>query len=111
MSAHIPVGVLTDADLPVLLQLLDSVASKWEDLCVQLGVPMPELEIIKAKPTLYHGAPRSYLRVGIYEWLRRGSAQQPCMVTTLCNALRSNVLEENNVLAERVEMELNNRGM
>ena len=110
MSIHNPVGVLTEADHPALMTLLDPVAHRWNDLCLQLGVPLTELRIIEARPTLIPGAPRSYLREGVFEWLNRGSAQQPCTVTNLCNALRANPLDEN-TLAEQVKMALNNRGM
>ena len=102
----IRLGVLTEADLSTLVNLLIGVAEKWDAVCLQLGVPMSKIRNITANPMLLSRGPRGYLQEGLYEWLHGGS---PCTASALCTALREDSVDEA-VLASRVQTELNNRG-
>ncbi len=86
------VGRLTEEDLPHLMNVLEPVASKWDSICLQLGVPQSTLSNIQAKPTLLAGAPQTFLRSGLYEWMRSGA--ETCTVSSLANALRTPSVNE-----------------
>ena len=100
--------VLTEADLRTLVNLLDEVADRWHDLCLQLGVPNSTLRSIEARPLLLTGAPKTWLREGLSTWLESGASQQSCTISALCDALRQPSLDEG-VLADQVQLQLNNR--
>ena len=61
---------LTESDLPALLSKLNSHASKWRDIGSQLGFLEGELATIEDKPLLLTGAPKSWLREMLSEWLQ-----------------------------------------
>ena len=78
---------LCEADLPVLTNLLQPMASRWDCLCLQLGVLQSDLNNISAQPSRSHGAPWTFLQDGLYAWLQQG--HKACTITALCAALES----------------------
>ena len=61
---------LSESDLPHLLGRLDEHASKWRDIGMHLGFRQTELDNIQAIPLLLTGAPKSFLRAMLSEWLQ-----------------------------------------
>ena len=78
---------LCEADLPVLMNLLRPMASRWDCLCLQLGVLQSDLNNISAQPSRIPGAPVTFLQDGLYAWLQQG--HKACTITALCAALES----------------------
>ena len=68
----------------LLAQLTDH-AAKWRDIGTHLGFRQGELHNIESKPSLQHGAPKSWLNAMLEEWLQwapgdqRGSNQVPTL--------------------------------
>ena len=52
-----------------LLGSLDHHAHQWRDIATYLGFHQAELNVIQARPLLLHGAPQSWLRAMLTEWL------------------------------------------
>lgn len=98
--------VLTESDLPMLMVLLRPVADRWDIFCLQLGVMHTELRLIAANPTRMAGAPLTFLQDSLYAWLHGANGQ--CTISVLCDALRSEVVEEG-VLSVTVEEKLKAR--
>ena len=82
-----------DSHLAHLLPQLERRAVKWRDIGTHLGFLRDELNIIEGKPTLHQGAPKSWLRTMLEEWLewtprdKRGSKSYATL-NCLKNALR-----------------------
>lgn len=95
--------VLTERDLSTLMRVLDPVAYKWDVLCLQLGVPEGDLKNIAANAMRIPGAPKTFLQDAIYTWLQQQNDQ--CTISSLCTALRSDVVDEN-VWSHEVEVKL-----
>lgn len=72
---------LQEAHLPQILTKLNEHASKWREIGTFLGFRPGELNLIESKPLLLTGAPGSWLRELLAEWLQwapgdvRGSAE------------------------------------
>ena len=96
---------LSEADLPLLVDLLIPIASKWDILCLQLGILQSTINNILADPLKLSGAPRSFLQGGLYAWLQRGLGV--CTITALCKALEAPSVAEF-VLRNHVETKLKN---
>ena len=62
--------LLSDDDLPVLLDQLNVHASKWRMIGTNLGFRTAELDGIQSKPTLIPEAPASYLNEVLTQWLQ-----------------------------------------
>ena len=93
-------------DLAVLMNLLDSVAYKWDQLGIQLEVPYTDLKNIEANPMRMAGAPKTFLQDALYMWMQRGGDM--CTILALCEALKSESVDEE-VLAAQVEQRLRSR--
>ena len=85
------------------MNLLRPVAVKWELFCVQLGVPHTEVKLIAADPLKLVGGLLACFQHALSYWL-----QQPRSISLLCDALRSEVIDEE-VLATEVEAKLKAR--
>lgn len=85
------------------MNLLRQVASKWEILCLQLGVPQGDLNNIASNPMRFSGAPLTFLQDALYSWLQGRDDQRT--ISALCTALRSDVVDEE-VLSHEVERKL-----
>ena len=97
------IDVLTEADLSTLMNLLQPVAYRWNDLCLQLGVLQSDLNNIAANPMRMSGAPNTFLQDGLYIWLQKEPAS--CTIPALCEALKSPAVDET-ALANEVEERL-----
>ena len=70
-----PVDVVTDdiecdsSHHATLYEQLSLHAAKWREIGTHLGFDQGELDNIESKPTLWHEAPRSWLREMLSEWL------------------------------------------
>ena len=53
----------------MLIKLSDA-SLKWRDIGASLGFRMSELDNIQAKPSMWFGAPNSYLNNMLTQWLR-----------------------------------------
>ena len=60
---------LTESDMAALYGRLDCHAHQWRDIATHLGFQQTELDIIQARPLLLQGAPQSWLRAILSEWL------------------------------------------
>ena len=86
---------LTESHLPQLDLQLKYHASQWRDIGTYLGFRQSELDNVQARVLLLQGAPHSYLRAMLSEWLQwapgdsRGSTlSSGCTLKTLRSALR-----------------------
>ena len=91
------------------MNALAPVASKWNPICLQLGVPYSKLLNIEAQPMRLSGAPRTFLQDGLYEWLQRSTGTRT--ITSLCTALKEPSVGEPVVAIEVEETLRNHRGM
>jgi hypothetical protein len=66
-------GRLTQSHLGSLLSQLSQHATKWRDIGTHLGFLSGELLNIEASPNLIQGAPVSWLRAMLVQWLQRTS--------------------------------------
>ena len=62
--------ILDEHNHSVLQKQLIGHSAKWRDIGTALGFLPRELEEIEARPLLLSGAPRSFLRVILAEWLQ-----------------------------------------
>ena len=76
---------LTDKTLPVLFRQLRKHASKWREIGLHLGFLPGELSNIEARPSLFQGAPVSYLGALLEEsiQLAPGDSRGSTSFTTL----------------------------
>ena len=77
---------------------LRGIAPKWLVFCVQLGIPMSELNIIAANPMLLNGAPVTFLQAALYDWVCHRCPK----LSILCEALESELIGER-ALASQIE--------
>ena len=92
--------VFRKEDIPFLMKELRDVAPKWLIFCPQLGIPTSELDIITANPLLLSGAPLTFFQRALDYWISH--MQSNATVSTLCEALRTSLVEESS-LALRFE--------
>ena len=69
-ASSIPITRLSEDHHSVLLKQLTKYSSKWKDIGLYLGFQSGELDVIQAKPSLYEGAPNSWLNKMLAEWLQ-----------------------------------------
>ena len=83
------------ADISSLVNDLATVAYKWEQIALQLGFEYDAVQNIKAKPSLFHGAPLSYLQEVLGLWLKRKPPTHEYPTKpSLINALQSKSTNE-----------------
>ena len=90
------------------MKLIHDFSYKWNEIGLGLGFTQPELSHnIASKPLLQAGAPTSYLRELLSQWVQWPTKDHPHKPTmeALCKALRSSLvgLEQ---LANEVEREM-----
>ena len=90
-----------------LVNLIDNFSDKWSFIGLGLGFIQPELNQIRAMPSLLTTAPKSYLTELLSKWVQWPTVNHPTKPTlsTLCEALRSSSVGLGS-LAEQVEREM-----
>ena len=90
-----------------LMNLIDNFSDKWSFIGLGLGFIQPELNQIRAMPSLLTTAPKSYLTELLSKWVQWPTENHPTKPTlsTLCEALRSSSVGLGS-LAELVEREM-----
>ena len=56
-------------DIGNLMEILRNYSDRWNEIGMSLGFSPGELDIIKANPALFNGAPRSYLQTLLQDWV------------------------------------------
>ena len=69
-STNIDTKRLTECDITALIGKLEPHAHQWRDIAMHLGFQQTELDNIQARPLLLQGAPQSWLRAMLSEWLQ-----------------------------------------
>ena len=88
---YIPIGIpITEKDLPVLVNLLHSVAFKWQKIAVQLNL-VSELHNIRDDLRLALQGHDGYLREILFQWLRQN---EKTTLGQLIDALKSESVGE-----------------
>jgi hypothetical protein len=83
-------GALSESDLSKLLCKLNPHASKWREIGTHLGFHQGELDNIESKPSLFSGAPKTWLSQMLTEWLEwapgdsRGSSSSASIECLKC---------------------------
>ena len=86
-------GVLTNAHLRQLLNLLKPIAPKWKDFGIQLGIDLDDLNAIERHPNLAVEGVGGYLR----ECLSLSVRQYRLTKSNILKALRSRCIGEEKV--------------
>ncbi len=83
--------LLSLRDLAHLCSVLRSVAVRWVDLGLQVGVSMDDLDVIRSNPLVLHEGIRGFLREMLRQWLQE--AKRPTL-EDIVEALRQDVVGE-----------------
>ena len=81
-------------DIGDLMKILGNYSNKWNGIGMSLGFSSGELDVIKGNPSLFNGAPRSYLQTLLEDWVmwpNEAHNTQPTL-SSLCNALRGTLV-------------------
>ena len=110
-TATINEQVLKDEDLPELLRYIQDFSHKWYSIGLGLGFTTPELDQIKAMPSLFMTAPTSFLVELLTRWMQWPTINHSTKPTlgVFCSTLRNYVMLES--LAKKVETGMNPAGM
>lgn len=102
--------VLKEENLSALLSYIKDFSHKWSSIGIGLGFTPPELEEIKAMPSLFNTAPKSYLTELLNQWVQWPTTKHPTKPTlrAFCSALRNFV--DLGSLADKVETGMNQAG-
>lgn len=95
---------LKKSDIDVLLKLLSNSSDKWNNIGIELGFFLSELKQIRLSQSLLTGAPQSYLKELLQQWLEwpTDSHPDPPTLKALCTALRSSLVGQG-CLADELE--------
>ena len=91
-------------DITILLKLLSNSSDKWNNIGIELGFLISELRQIRLSQSLLTGAPQSYLKALLQQWLDWPTDIHPDPPTlkALCSALRSSLVGQG-CLADELE--------
>ena len=79
------ITVLGPDDLEILFEKLTLYAARWDVIATHLSFKQPELKKIRAMPGLFEGAPSSWLKEMLTQWLqqkpgdKRGTTDYPTL--------------------------------
>ena len=74
---------LSDGDVSYLMEILSSVASKWNQIGTALRFNPTELDNIRVQHRLFTGAPNSYLQELLSQWVQWPNDVHPNAVATI----------------------------
>ena len=99
-------GVLTEADIPELVEELYDVCHKWKIIGIRLGLPLPKLDTMSQK---YHFSDciETFCHV-LQEWMKSRVNHAPPTWTVLLDVLKSRIVGECS-LAEKIRASLNHQ--
>lgn len=85
--------ILKEEHLTPLISYIESFSQKWYSIGMGLGFTTPELEHIKAMPSLFMTAPKSYLIELLSQWVQWPTKKHPTKPTlgAFCSMLREYV--------------------
>ena len=102
--------ILKEEHFTALLSYIEDFSHKWYSIGMGLGFTTPELDHIKAMPSLLMMAPKSYLIELLSQWVQWPTKKHPTKPTlgAFCSTLRNYV--NLGSLAETVQIGMNQAG-
>ena len=92
IKMHKEDGVLTEADIPQLVEKLHDVCHKWKMIGVQLGLPMPKIDAMSQK---YQGSDYAEIFCHVLqEWMKCCVDRAPPTWAILLDILKSKTVGE-----------------
>ena len=92
IKMHKEDGVLTEADIPQLVEKLHDVCHKWKMIGIQLGLPLPKIDAMSQK---YHGRDCAEIFCHVLqEWMKCCVDRAPPTWAILLDVLKSKTVGE-----------------